>query len=392
VIKWEAAMSLKQIVLVAGFVLSCTSCQLLFHDAGGAAGTDGGRAEDADGGSNTVDGGSRIDAAPRVGPNVIFATSETFTGDFGGIVAADAACRAAASAGNLSGNFIAVLSDGTTLPTKRFQQANGWVMPSGAPVADSLTDLGNGTAFGAITQNEKGLEGNGTTRIWTGATSGGYGSSDQLCNGWTVASATKYLYSGDTLYSPSLFADSTSAGSTSCAEAARFLCAEASQKVNVRPVPVQSMKFVFVSKATLSTLQGRLAADKQCKVEANLAGLEGEFASLLGNLTSSAISRFDKNAIYYRTDGVVLGTLGVPSAAINRGADYRKVIQSAVWGTNLGENPSFMTSCRNWSSNSSTDVGNVGYSNRAGVEAHFSRTYPTTYDCGQALPVYCAEL
>jgi hypothetical protein len=376
-------MSIKTIVLMTCLLLS-TSCQLLFHDAGGAAGAaDGGRLVDA--ANSDVDAGTQIDATPGERPNYIFASSETFTGDFKGRDVADKKCQNLATRSGLPGNFVAVMTNGTESPIERLGSSRGWVMTSGAPVADFASDLLNNKSMQAILRDETNSQISIDFRIWTGLVNSAAGTANNLCNDWNTADDT-YSFAGDVRESNPLYGLDVR-----CSTRARFLCAETAHNVRVKPVVNPAKKMIFVSVSTYTPVGGLDGADRLCKAEAIAAGLAGNYRALLGDSSISALSRFDATDQYQRTDGVVIGTLANdPLASINRGADPANIlVDKNVWSFNLGVPVPGDQSCNNWKSISSNDLGAYAFSDIASAEA-----YQFYYQVCSAAPnrVYCAQM
>jgi cysteine-rich repeat protein len=88
---------------------------------------------------------------------VAFVTSELFDGNLGGVAGADGHCQRLAEAAGLAGSFRAWLSDGTSAPTTRFtRSSNAYVLVDGTVIADSYTDLTDGTLDNPIALTELG--------------------------------------------------------------------------------------------------------------------------------------------------------------------------------------------------------------------------------------------
>jgi hypothetical protein len=107
---------------------------------------------------------------------IVFVTSGTVAGDFGGLSAADAACASAASTAGLPGTYQAWLCDGVTAPVDRSTQFNGpYVRTDGMMVALDWSDLTDGTLANPINVDELGndVSASPPTQAWTYVGAGG---------------------------------------------------------------------------------------------------------------------------------------------------------------------------------------------------------------------------
>lgn len=127
-------------------------------------------------------------------PKVVFHTSQGYQGNLGGLAGADAICQTHAEAAGLSGSYMAWLSDLTDSPSTRFTQATvPYVLVDGTKIADSWSDLVDGTLQHPIDRDELGgyYQGNyawtGTEPDGTPTTNPGY-----LCENWTSSEMVNY--------------------------------------------------------------------------------------------------------------------------------------------------------------------------------------------------------
>jgi hypothetical protein len=130
-------------------------------------------------------------------PKIAFVTSQSFTGNFGGITAGDALCQNAATAAGLTGTFFAWLSDSTgTSPNSRFLHHPGpYVRTDGVLIATSYADLTDGSLLNPIDADEFGTlipshaAGDPADDMWTGTDELGnvdpYASGPYTCGDWT---------------------------------------------------------------------------------------------------------------------------------------------------------------------------------------------------------------
>jgi len=116
--------------------------------------------------------------------HVMFATSTTYQGNFGGLASADAICAARASAGGLSGTWIALLSTSTVDAKDRIYEDGPFYNILGQLVANNETDLWDGSIAATLTGDESGSTSNGTNEIYTGSNVSG--TADNRCGDWTL--------------------------------------------------------------------------------------------------------------------------------------------------------------------------------------------------------------
>lgn len=155
----------------------------------------------------------------RAGQTYIFLTSTDYTGDFGGIAAADFICMTRANAASLPGVWKAVMSDDTTDAKDRLAivypvvNLNNSVVASVNFWSESLTARAR-TEFNA----DQGDSGNQV--FWGGTAPGGI-KAGNTCNNWTLAAGqgrTNIILTGQNIYG--LY---TSASQT-CTTARRIAC------------------------------------------------------------------------------------------------------------------------------------------------------------------------
>ena len=125
-------------------------------------------------------------------PGVMFYTSRTWKGNFGGIEGADAWCQEIAGRADLSGIWKAVISGSSKSILDRF---NNWfssdqmfVNMGSDVIANSVSDLFDGELINPVLYREKGktpIELSDSYSPWTGSTPLGE-SSQNTCNDWTI--------------------------------------------------------------------------------------------------------------------------------------------------------------------------------------------------------------
>jgi len=159
---------------------------------------------------------------------VIFASSELYLGDLGGIDGANAKCKALAAAGKLSqaDKFRAWLSAGGESPSKweGVNPLKRYQLPSGTIVAKNWGQLVSGMLAGAINQTEaKVMLGmNDLSNVWTGTLSDGT-SAGSTCKGWTDGTPDFLGLRGKSLFGDSTW---TEFGDQKCQGFGRINCVE----------------------------------------------------------------------------------------------------------------------------------------------------------------------
>ncbi len=117
----------------------------------------------------------------------VFVTSTGYTGDLGGLAAADSICGQHASDAGLDGPFVAWLSTSTVNAVDRLDPASGpFHTPTGCAslLAVDLTDLTDGTLTNPILFDEQ--CGTREVNVWTGTSPDGTVSGLDKCGDWTT--------------------------------------------------------------------------------------------------------------------------------------------------------------------------------------------------------------
>jgi hypothetical protein len=157
-------------------------------------------ASDAGAMDAAADAGAAPSACPDAcapGPKRVFVTSQTYSGNLGGLEGADAKCQALARAAGLAGTYLAWLSDLAGSPATRFSRAGRpYLLVGGNIVADDWSSLTSGMLRHAIDETETGgliLPGpsigcGGAARAWTNTrVNGTLAAEDESCGDWTDA-------------------------------------------------------------------------------------------------------------------------------------------------------------------------------------------------------------
>jgi hypothetical protein len=116
----------------------------------------------------------------------VFVTSAGYNGNLGGLTGADEKCRSAAQAAGLAdfANYKAWLSDSATDAVSRLTSTGPWVRLDGVKLADTKSDLADGSLFTSIvlTENMEYIAGSAVS--WTGSKSTGLKDAN-VCSDWT---------------------------------------------------------------------------------------------------------------------------------------------------------------------------------------------------------------
>jgi hypothetical protein len=127
--------------------------------------------------------------APRY---LMFQTSSVYTGNLGGLNGADTLCQAQATAGGLTDQYMAWLSDQSTEAKDRIDHAGPYHSTQGVTIAQNWQDLTDGSWLVYLNVDEAGVSLVGSKYPWTGTTPSGQ-STGEDCNGWNSEAVS---YSG----------------------------------------------------------------------------------------------------------------------------------------------------------------------------------------------------
>ncbi|RKZ05375.1 hypothetical protein DRQ25_16250, partial [Candidatus Fermentibacteria bacterium] len=114
-------------------------------------------------------------------------------GNLDGLIGADAICQSHADEANLTGTYMAWLSDDTQNTQSRLNHSSvPYILPSGTVIADNWTELISGTLQHNINETENGtIVTDDVELAWTFTDSTGLQPTDQMtyrnnCHNWTV--------------------------------------------------------------------------------------------------------------------------------------------------------------------------------------------------------------
>jgi hypothetical protein len=248
-------------------------------------------------------------ADPDCPRNVMFVTSGAWSGDFGGLAAADALCQSAAESAGLPPNtYLAWLSDFSDEPRYLLAGARGWVLADGRPFADALPDLYADEMWAAPDVDESGSQlplDDDDLSVFTNTRSDGSLYSYSYCGGWMLANPTLHYLAGSP-FGTGLYW--TVDEFPTCDQPSRLYCFGVDHATQVLPT-AGGGRIAFVTAAAFVAGGGLDAADALCQAEAEAAGLPSpsDFLALLATAGAAAADRFpvpDGSANWVRADGV----------------------------------------------------------------------------------------
>ncbi|MCA1825507.1 MAG: choice-of-anchor D domain-containing protein [Myxococcales bacterium] len=344
------------------------------------------------------------------GTNYVFVTSTAHDGNLGGLVGADAICKARADAAGLPGTYVAWLSTSTVTAVSRLGAARGWMRLDGLPFADVTREpfsgkpagLTAGQIYYPVRIDETGADVH--VAVATGATA--HGDAYLTCQDWTSASEADYVNLGISIAGPVGWTES---GGTLCDAQLNLYCFGTDLVTTVTPATATG-RTAFVSKALWTPGAGIASADAVCATEATAAKLPGEFKALIATSTASAASRFDMSAgsmAWVRTDGLpvvaasadlLTGQLLTPIAVFADGTypdPFVEVWQGAAWAgaTSAGAAPALDGTCNDWTDGSATTQGWFGLASEAGPDYFVANADSPGLraPCSYAYSLYCLE-
>ena len=328
-----------------------------------------------------------IDGSSRFTNNVVFATSQTYDGSFGGTTGADMQCNMLGSAANLPGPFVAWVSDSVMYPSDRMGSARGWVRPDGKPVADTISDLVAGKMFYPIRLDETGSDTGFAARVWTATNVSPSGRGSDTCLDWTSNVGGSLGTGGTSSATTVAWSQSFQSG---CDAKYRLYCfgVGGSAALALPSDPFAKLAFVYDHKIAAPTVT---AANALCSGAAGSASVGGSWAALLATTGSAAVSLTAGGAEYGRPDGIAIGIIGDTLAApinVTLGGAY---IDDDVWTGAPNENDPVGTpgttdsTCTDWSS--STGFATTGRSSRTSA-SYFD---DGAQSCTDTAYLYCVQ-
>lgn len=149
--------------------------------------------------------------------HMVFATNDTFNGNFGGVTGADAECQTAADTADLRGGWVAVLSDGTNSAASRLAIEGSVYNLGGEILAADQAGFWDAALDNALGYDETGAA-LGASEAWSGGSAAASGS----CTDWSSASSGVSAVVGDVLVADATWIDHGTP--QTCNTANRLMC------------------------------------------------------------------------------------------------------------------------------------------------------------------------
>lgn len=287
--------------------------------------------------------------ADPITANRVFVTSQVAVLDAAGRGGLDAQCQARATAGGLTGTFIAFVSTSTQHAVDRLTGSRGWIRVDGLPVLDQRTDLGDSELPRGVALDELGQP---TPRRFTmtGSDGAGRALSGNSCMDWSssAGNTTGGISDAGTQFMVG-FSGSLCAGLLYCFEVGKVAI------VATKPPAFPVGRYVFVARS-FDPSTGIAAADLRCAADATAAGLPGSYKAALATTTRSVIEHTGPlGGIWRRADGALVTRGGLEAGNYDthfaRAANGTPVIDYAMIGAgSLTERATLALSCTDWSS------------------------------------------
>ena len=356
--------------------------------AGGMAGTGGAAGMGGTAGTGGTAGMGGVGGVAPEGPNIVFVTSSTTSGDTGGLAGADTICNTRASEAGLDGNFIAFLSTTTQDADARLAAsgARGWVRVDGKPVLDQADD----PLWYPVRVDETGTDVGGGVAVWTGLRSTVI-LPEANCTDWTVETGAGVSGFADAV--GTAFHQAVSPN-PSCSELQRLYCFQTDYDLPVTIEP-ETGRYAFFADVSWDGFGGLDRADSICQSDADTAGLSGTYLAALSTTTATARSRFNVDgATWVRPDGLPLAATAADvfdaalfDVPLNLEADGTPVDSRDAWGPPWLLTGASNETCANWTGTSDGLVGRVTRSDKsAAIGAQVQE------DCGDSGEgLYCLQ-
>ena len=358
--------------------LAAVTCACLSRPT--ASGPDSGSGGDANNGDSGTGGP----------PNVMFVTSSTYDlTNLGGLPGANMKCMTAATNAGLTGTYVAWLSSPTSNAIDTLNGSRGWVRTDGAPFADRVTDIMDGTILYPPVIDESGHPLSADTAVATGTSANG----TEATNCFISPSITTGIAGGGTSEW------TQGAGIQSCMTALHLYCFQIGHLVPLQPLPM-GPKLAFLS-SPVSLMAGAniTQLDAHCQADALATGLQSHmFQAFAADSSESAAQRFTSPmAARSRLDGVIVtsdlgqfGLITAMDAPLDQTADGQYIDDTPFAGAAGPSVKGLIANddCSSWSNNTSTTYARLGQSGRIGASAFGQRT---NAPCNSPERVYCIE-
>jgi hypothetical protein len=353
------------------------------------------------------------------GNNLVFVSSSSSTGSFGGLAGADTECQKLAEDANLAGTYRAWLSaPGARAPipaTSRVTGQGPFLLVNGAMIADDVSDMVDGDGPDRQINITQWNQTTRATQVWTGTDSGG-AYSDLSCGTWDTTAATGTV--GDpTLHTAAWTDDRTAA---MCSSSAALYCFQQGCFGDLRDdenncgtcgnrcastetcIAGRCGAYAFVTSTTNNgDFNGVAGGDAICNTLARAAGRSGTFVAFLSASNNPAGARV-LDTEYYRFDNRRIAAsraalLGATSRTplenfINvreNGATIPDAEVLPVWTGTSADGSFLAPNCTGW--NVPND-GNGIAGNPTAVDDTWTNVTANGYPCQISLPIYCFQV
>jgi hypothetical protein len=333
--------------------------------------------------------------APMIS-NLIFASSQTYPTNLGGVVPYDAACNTLATAAGINNltndGFIALISDSTSNFRDRLRTGiRGWQRLDGRAFGSSIDELFTEKAvYNPIRYNELGGGGLALQRSITGTDIDASTVADRTCDDWSAEGSTGLARFGLQVGGPDVW---VSSNSRTCGEPYSLTCLGNTKTAPLAVSPAQGKRIWLT---TTPYLPGGDSPDARCFAE-RPPGVTSA-AALIAYTGRSAANVVDPAATYVRVDGQVVATGeqllvgdGLTSGIWQTGdGTYRDVPLTELGSVFTGQTDLLLpgtadTTCNSWSA--ATGVARTGAFSLVNQD-FWSRA---DGDCSVARDLYCIE-
>lgn len=323
--------------------------------------------------------------------NLIFVASGAAPND--GIAALDRRCNSLASAAGINtvagDGFVAWLSTPSLPLNSRWTVTGGLERVDGRAFAASRADVFAGRIVNPNELDERGRRVTG--QVFTGTNADGT-TAALNCNSWTTAAVGQQATGGNVSRGG---LDWASGIQVACVDpTVQFVCVEnTSAGVVINAALPAGAKLIYRT-APVARPATRAAADAICAANKPPFATSRTFVALLATVGTSASSRLNQQAVYFRPDGERVGVgYELGSGRIETGvwafADGSlQTTEASVWSgaESVGALGTNATTCNDWTSSTGTvALGSSGYANAA-----FFGSSLTT-GCSGTAALYCVE-
>ncbi len=337
----------------------------------------------------------------------VFVTSTTHQGNLGGVRGADAICQARADAAGLDSHFVAWLSSGNgeTQARDRIDNAPApFRLVDGTKVADTWTDLVDGTLDNPINVDETGAPQEVAFGVWTGSDADGTGvtGSDAAtrCRQWSSSAGTDSGRTGSTTAVNNTWTNGGGAGNVACDQPRRLYCVESQLKCG------NGSKCVFLYDQRVGANLGGLAgADALCQSAADASSnvAAGTYKAWLSTETVDAGDRLTHASVPYilpngnrvaddwadLTDGTL--DRAICNTQFGMNAASSPCFYYNVWtATDTAGNFAGDGSCNGWTS-ATVEAGHAMVGNESATGSNWSQAGNGDCRDPEAFKLYCFQ-